>query len=59
MGPNVLDLGPRLALALDGNPETARRMRRAGVEVRTYRGDELGSKGGGGPTCLPRPLDRG
>ena len=29
-GPNVLALGPRHALALDGNPETRRRMERAG-----------------------------
>jgi dimethylargininase len=59
MGPNVLALGPRVALALDGNPETARRMRGAGVDVRTYRGDEISTKGDGGPTCLTRPLDRG
>ena len=38
MGCNVLALGPRLALALEGNPETQRRMESAGVEVRTYRG---------------------
>jgi dimethylargininase len=58
MGPNVLALGPRVALALEGNPETARRMRAAGVEVRTYRGDEISRKGDGGPTCLTRPLLR-
>jgi dimethylargininase len=59
MGPNVLALAPRLALALEGNPETRRRMEAAGVEVRTYRGDEISRKGDGGPTCLTRPLDRG
>ncbi len=59
MGPNVLALGPRLALALEGNPETRRRMEDAGVEVRTYRGDEISRKGDGGPTCLTRPLLRG
>ena len=32
-------------------------MDRAGVEVLTYRGEEL-SKGDGGPTCLTRPLLR-
>jgi N-dimethylarginine dimethylaminohydrolase len=58
MGPNVLALGPRVALALEGNPETRRRMEAAGVEVRTYRGDELSRKGDGGPTCLTRPLVR-
>ena len=37
MGPNVLALGPRRALALDGNPQTRSRMESAGVEVLTYR----------------------
>ncbi len=59
MGPNVLALGPRLALALEGNPITKERMEAAGVEVRTYRGDEISRKGDGGPTCLTRPLERG
>ena len=58
MGPNVLALGPRVALALDGNPETRRRMEQAGVEVRVYEGDEISNKGDGGPTCLTRPLLR-
>lgn len=57
-GPNVLSLGPRRALALDGNPETRRRMERAGVDVVVYRGDEISRKGDGGPTCLTRPLLR-
>jgi N-dimethylarginine dimethylaminohydrolase len=57
-GPNVLSLGPRRALALDGNPETRRRMERAGVDVVVYRGDEISVKGDGGPTCLTRPLLR-
>ena len=57
MGPNVLALAPRVALALDGNDETRRRVERAGVEVLVYRGREL-SKGDGGPTCLTRPLLR-
>jgi N-dimethylarginine dimethylaminohydrolase len=59
MGPNVLALGPRIALALDGNPETRRRLERAGVDVRTYVGTEISRKGDGGPTCLTRPLERG
>jgi len=57
-GPNVLALGPRRALALDGNPETRRRMERAGVDVVVYRGEEISKKGDGGPTCLTRPLLR-
>ena len=59
MGPNVLALGPRIALALAGNPETRRRMEAAGVDVRPYVGAEISLKGEGGPTCLTRPLERG
>jgi dimethylargininase len=58
MGPNVLALGPRRALALEGNDETRRRMEAAGVEVVTYKGDEISRKGDGGPTCLTRPILR-
>jgi dimethylargininase len=58
MGPNVLALAPRIALALDGNEETRRRLERAGVDVTVYRGDEISRKGDGGPTCLTRPLLR-
>lgn len=58
MATNVLALGPRRALALEGNLETRRRLERAGVDVTTYRGDEISRKGDGGPTCLTRPLLR-
>jgi N-dimethylarginine dimethylaminohydrolase len=58
MGCNVLALAPRVALALDGNPETRRRMEVVDVEVRVYKGEELSRKGDGGPTCLTRPLAR-
>ncbi len=58
MGPNVLALAPRRALALEGNDETRRRMEAADVEVVTYRGDQISRKGDGGPTCLTRPLLR-
>ena len=59
MGCNVLALAPRVALALDGNAETRRRLERAGVDVIVYPGEELSRKGDGGPTCLTRPLHRG
>jgi N-dimethylarginine dimethylaminohydrolase len=59
LGCNVLALGPRVALALDGNPRTRRRMERAGVDVHVFPGRELCRKGDGGPTCLTRPLLRG
>jgi dimethylargininase len=58
MGPNVLALAPRVALALDGNTETRRRLERSGVDVVVYTGDEISRKGDGGPTCLTRPLLR-
>jgi dimethylargininase len=58
LGPNVLALAPRVALALERNRETRRRMERAGVDVVVYRGDEISLKGDGGPTCLTRPILR-
>jgi arginine deiminase len=57
MGANVLALATRVALAVEGNPETRRRLEQAGVEVLAYEGTEL-SKGDGGPTCLTCPLLR-
>ena len=59
MGPNVLALAPRVALAVEGNPETRRRMERAGVEVFVYEGSDISLKGEGGPTCLTRSILRG
>ena len=58
MGPNVLALAPRVALALEGNPVTRQRLQAAGVDVLVYAGDELSRKGDGGPTCLTRPVLR-
>jgi N-dimethylarginine dimethylaminohydrolase len=57
-GANVLALAPCVAVALEGNRETRRRLERAGVAVSVYRGDEISVKGDGGPTCLTRPLLR-
>lgn len=56
---NVLALAPRRCLMLEGNPLTRTRLERAGVEVLTYRGEHISLAGGGGPTCLTRPLERG
>jgi dimethylargininase len=58
MGPNVLALAPRVALALEGNVETRKRLEQAGVDVSVYHGDEISRKGDGGPTCLTRPILR-
>jgi len=59
MGPNVLAVGPRRAVALEGNPATRARMEAAGVAVTTFRGDHISRNGDGGPSCLTRPLERG
>jgi N-dimethylarginine dimethylaminohydrolase len=59
MGGNVLALGPRRVVMVDGNPVTPARLEAADVDVRTYDGSEISLKGGGGPTCLTRPLARG
>jgi dimethylargininase len=59
LGPNVLALAPRVAVALEGNPETRRRMESVGVDVSVFEGSEIAHKGEGGPTCLTRPLLRG
>jgi N-dimethylarginine dimethylaminohydrolase len=59
MGANVLAIAPRRGIALDGNPETRRRLERAGADVLVYDGTEISMKGGGGPTCLTRPIERG
>jgi N-dimethylarginine dimethylaminohydrolase len=59
LGGNVLAVGPRRAVMVAGNPETRRRLERAGCEVHEFAGGEICLKGGGGPTCLTRPLTRG
>jgi len=59
MGCNVLALGPRHAMMVEGNPETEKRMRDAGVKVEVIKGYEICRKGEGGPTCMTRPLVRG
>jgi N-dimethylarginine dimethylaminohydrolase len=58
MGANVLALAPRRCVMLDGNPQTRADLEAAGAEVLVYRGDEISVKGGGGPTCLTRPIRR-
>lgn len=59
MGTNILALAPRRVLMLDHNLETIRHLRERGVEVLTYRGDEMSLKAEGGATCLTRPILRG
>ena len=56
---NVLALGNGRLLAIEENRNTNDRLRKAGFDVRTFPGAELCANGGGGPTCLTRPLMRG
>ena len=58
MGCNVLAVGPRVCLMVAGNPITQQRMIAAGCEVHLYNGENISIPGGGGPTCLTRPLKR-
>jgi N-dimethylarginine dimethylaminohydrolase len=58
MAPNVLAVGPRDCIMLEGNPITRQRLEDAGCRVRTYRGDEISLKAEGGATCLTRPILR-
>ena len=58
MGCNVLAVGPRDCLMVDGNPITKKLLENAGCQVFSYKGHEISVKGGGGPTCLTRPMER-
>jgi len=58
MGCNVLAIGPRKCVMVEGNPNTQMALEKVGCEVFTYRGQEISVKGGGGPTCLTRPMKR-
>jgi len=55
---NVLSIGQKRLIALEENAMTNQRMREAGFDVRTFPGSEICINGGGGPTCLTRPLLR-
>jgi N-dimethylarginine dimethylaminohydrolase len=55
---NVLSLGGGKLLALAENAKTNARLRAAGFDVRTFPGSEVAINGGGGPTCLTRPILR-
>jgi N-dimethylarginine dimethylaminohydrolase len=58
MGCNVLALAPRNCLMVDGNPKTRAALLQAGCRVTVYKGEQISVKGGGGPTCLTRPVYR-
>src|SRR5579862_799044 len=58
MGCNVLALAPRVCLMVAGNLKTKQLLEKSGCEVIEYSGNEISVKGGGGPTCLTRPIVR-
>lgn len=58
MGCNVLAIAPRECVMVKGNPMTKAALEKAGCKVYEYEGSEISVKGGGGPTCLTRPLWR-
>lgn len=58
MGANVLAIAPRKCVMVEGNPITRGRLESAGATVAEYDGREISLKGGGGPTCLTRPINR-
>jgi dimethylargininase len=55
---NVLALGNDTLLAFEENRSTNLRLQEAGFRVLTFPGGEIGMNGGGGPTCLTRPVLR-
>lgn len=58
LGCNVLAVRPRVVIMAAGNPRTEAALRENGCEVHTFEAGEVGVNGGGGPTCLTRPLLR-
>jgi N-dimethylarginine dimethylaminohydrolase len=58
MGCNVLSVGANECVMVRGNPITRKRIEEAGCRVTEYEGSEISMKGGGGPTCLTRPIQR-
>ena len=58
MGCNVLAIAPKDCLLVKGNPKVEKALLGAGCKVATYSGNNISVFGGGGPTCLTRPLLR-
>jgi N-dimethylarginine dimethylaminohydrolase len=58
LGCNVLAVRPRVVVMAAGNPRTESALRAEGCAVHVFPAGEVGVNGGGGPTCLTRPLWR-
>jgi dimethylargininase len=58
LGCNVLVIRPGVVIVAEGSPKTAAALAERGCEVHEFPAWEVGVNGGGGPTCLTRPILR-